>query len=98
MPWARDLASPPKPGRLLALSLPFDVVGSGSFSTPFLPGAAAIVTTAGRTLGPVAILPAGGFGPGPEVFVAVGGPLDPATFLGTGPASIGTLDTFDRIR
>jgi hypothetical protein len=88
----------PKPGRLLALSLPFDVVNAGSFSTPFLPGAATVVTTSGRTLGPVAIVPAGGFGPGPEVFVAVGGSLDPGTFLGSGPASVGSLDTFDRIR
>lgn len=86
----------PKPGRLLALSLPFDVVGTPGFTTHFLPGTTALVTTAGRTLGPVAIVP--GEGLGPEVFVAVGGPLDPATFLGTGPASIGSLDTFDRIR
>ena len=88
----------PQPGRLLALSLPFDVVGTGAFPTPFLPGAATVVTTAGRTLGPVAIVPGAGFGPGPEVFVAVGGAMDPATFLGAGPASIGSLDTFDRVR
>jgi hypothetical protein len=85
-----------KPGRLLALSLPFNVVGSPTFTSSFLPGASALVTTSGRTLGPVVILP--GDRPGPEVFVAVGGPLDPATFVGTGPASIGTLETFDRIR
>lgn len=86
----------PRPGRLYALSLPADVVGDAGFSSGFVAGTSNVLTTSGRTLGPLvvaAIRPGG-----PEVFVAVAGSLDPATFLGNGPASIGTLTTFGRIR
>jgi len=86
----------PKPGRLLALSLPADLVNGAGITGAYLPGTSAIVTTPGRTLGGLVV---GAFHPdGPEVFVAVSGTLSPTTFLGSGPASLGTLRTFGRIR
>lgn len=86
----------PKPGRLLALSLPSDLVTGPGFANDFLPGTANLVTTSGRVLGPCAI--AALHPDGPEVFVLVSGSLSPTTFLGTGPASLATLSTFGRIR
>jgi hypothetical protein len=85
-----------KPGRLLALSLPADLVDGEAISGAFVPGTTAVATTPGRTLGGLVV---GAFHEdGPEVFVAVSGTLSPTTFLGTGPASLGTLRTFGRIR
>ena len=85
-----------KPGRLLALSLPSDLVDGEAISGAFVPGTTAVATTPGRTLGGLVV---GAFHEdGPEVFVAVSGTLSPTTFLGTGPASLGTLRTFGRIR
>ena len=86
----------PTPGRLYVLSLPEDVVGSLFFQTTFVPGTVRLVTQTGATLGPVVILPST-YG-NPEVFTAVSGTLDPTTFLGTGPAFVGTLTTFGSIR
>jgi hypothetical protein len=86
----------PRPGRVYALSLPPDLVSDPEFSRTFVAGTSNVVTTSGRTLGPVVIVP--GADAGPEVFVTVGGALDMATFLGTGPASLGSLETFGRIR
>ena len=86
----------PKPGRLLALSLPEDLVASSSFGNTFVPGTANLVTSPGRTLGSLVLLPGGG--PFPDVFVAVGGLIDLSTFLGAGPASLGTLTTFGAVR
>ena len=86
----------PKPGRLYALSLPVDVIGTPQFPRTFLPGTANLVTASGRTLGPVVIAP--GAWSSPEVYVAVSGSLDGTTFLGTSPASLGSLDTHGRIR
>jgi hypothetical protein len=85
----------PKPGRLLALSLPFDVVSQPLFAREFLPGTASLATAPGRTLGPIVLAPGSG---GAEVWVTVSGAVDPATFLGTGPASLGSLDTHGAIR
>lgn len=86
----------PKPGRLLALSLPNDLVSLPAFGPAFVPGTSNVVTTSGRTLGPVVV--AAVSESGPEVFVAVGGSLSTTTFFGDGPASVGTLQTFGRIR
>ena len=33
----------------------------------------------------------------PDVYLAVNSPIDPTTFLATGPASLGTLQTFGMI-
>lgn len=85
-----------KPGRLLALSLPADLVDGAGITGAYVPGTTAVATTPGRTLGSLVV---GAFHEdGPEVFVAVSGTLSSSTFLGTGPASIGTLKTFGRIR
>jgi hypothetical protein len=86
----------PKPGRLLALSLPPDLVGSPFFPVSFVPGTTSLVSTPGRTLGSIAI--AAGGGTGPEIWVAVGGAIDLSTYLGAGPASLGSLATFGRVR
>jgi hypothetical protein len=85
----------PTPGRLLALSLPKDLVASSAFGQEFVPGTANLVTQPGRTLGALALGPPGAT---PEVYVAVGGAIDGTTFLGAGPASIGTLATFGAVR
>jgi hypothetical protein len=86
----------PKPGRLYVLSLPDDVVGTLFAQPAFVPGTVELVTQPGATLGPVVIRPSG-YGK-PEVFTAVSGTLDPTTFVGTGPAHVGTLTTYGVIR
>ena len=86
----------PKPGRLLALSLPDDLISGSQFGPKFVAGTTNLVTSPGRTLGALVIAPH--LGNGPDVYVAVGGTLDSSTFLGSGPASIGTLTTFGLIR
>jgi hypothetical protein len=86
----------PKPGRVFALSLPADLTTGSGFTNAFVPGTTNMVTAPGRALGPCLIAPV--TPDGPEVFVLVSGTLSPATFLGTGPASVGTLTTFGRIR
>jgi hypothetical protein len=85
----------PRPGKLYALSLPGDLVDAPGFGIVRVPGTANLVTTPGRTLGALVLGPPGA---GADVYVAVGGTLDLATFLGSGPASIGTLSTFGLIR
>jgi hypothetical protein len=86
----------PKPGRLLLLNLPADVVAMAGFSATFVPGATEYAVTPGRALGALVLVPnAGGR---PDVYVNVSGPIDPSTFVGTGPASLGTLQTFGLIR
>lgn len=86
----------PKPGRLLALSLPQNLVTNPLFTPTYVPGTTTVLTTPGRTLGPLVV---GAFHPeGPEVFVAVSGGVSLTTGLGTSPASLGTLHTFGRIR
>jgi hypothetical protein len=89
-------AGGPAPGRLFALSLPEDVVASFLFPRVFLPGTSTYASAPGRSLGPVVL--ASGAGGGAEVWVTVGGALDPATFLGAGPASLGSLRTFGAVR
>ena len=86
----------PLPGRLYLLGLPPDVVSGAGFGASFTPGATEYASVPGRTLGALALVP----NPGdrPDVYVLVGGPLDPLTFLGTGPASLGSLRTFGLIR
>ena len=86
----------PKPGRLYVISLPDDIVGSPFFQATFVAGTTQLVTAPGATLGPIVILPST-YG-NPEVFTAVSGTLDPTTFVGTGPAHVGTLTTFGVIR
>ncbi|MCC7138425.1 MAG: hypothetical protein IT460_08385 [Planctomycetes bacterium] len=86
----------PQPGKVYAYALPSDLVADPAFALTFVPGTATALTTAGRTLGPLVV---GASHPdGPEVFVLVAGPLSTSTYLGTGPASLGTLSTFGRIR
>lgn len=85
----------PTPGRLFALSLPADMVG-GPLQPPVpVSGTTQLVTAPGRTLGPLVVSPGAA---GPEVWVAVGGAIDLGTFLGAGPASLGSLDTHGAIR
>jgi hypothetical protein len=86
----------PLPGRLFALSLPGDLVASSDFGREFVPGTASVVTVPGRTLGPLVLAPS--YVGAPEVYVAVSGEIDLGTFLGTTPASLGTLTTFGAIR
>ena len=85
----------PAPGRVFLLNLPEDVVADSTFTAAFTPGSTEFATTPGRTVGEVVAIPSGGTGP--DVFVNVGGTLD-ASFLGSGPASLGALDTGGQIR
>lgn len=86
----------PTPGRLFALSLPADLVAQSGFGRDFVPGTANLVTQPGRTLGPVVI--AATTSSSPEVYVSVSGSIDTSTFLGSSPASVGTLSTWGKIR
>lgn len=86
----------PQPGKVYAYSLPPDLVADPAFAQTFVPGTATAVTTSGRTLGPLVVGKL--HADGPEVFVAVAGPISTTTWLGTGPASVGTLSTWGRIR
>lgn len=79
------------PGQLALLTLPDDVVTGGAFGPNFVPGSTLFATVPGRTLGALWVRP--GAGVRPDVYVLVGGTLDPATFTGSGPASVGTLTT-----
>lgn len=84
------------PGQLFLLNLPDDMV-SGSIDEPsFVPGQTRFATTPGRTLGGLVVMDSN-MGSRPAVYVNVGGPLDPNTFLGTAPASLGTLETSELI-
>jgi hypothetical protein len=85
----------PVPGQLMLLNLPPDVVSGSGFGVSFVPGSAQYGSVAGRTLGSLVLRNGGGWRP--DVFVVVGGSLDLATFLGSGPASLGTLQTFGLI-
>ena len=86
----------PNPGQLVLLALPDDVVTGSGFGVGFVPGSTRYATEPGRTLG--SLLVRGPGEPGPDVTVLVGGTLDLTTFLGTGPASLGTLHTFGLVR
>jgi hypothetical protein len=86
----------PAPGRLFALSLPVDIVESRQFPRVFVPGTSTYASAPGRTLGPVVLVP--GTGGGAEVWVTVGGAVDPSSFLGLGPASLGSLHTFGAVK
>ena len=82
-------------GRIVAKGTPDEVRSSNdAFVRQFVPGTTNVVTTSGRTLGPVVFHSFNSSGP--DVFVAVSGGLDGTTFLGTSPASVGTLETFGR--
>lgn len=85
----------PKPGHLYLLGLPEDVVTGAEFGADFVPGWSLYGTVSGRALGALTLVP--NSGSRPDVYVAVSSPLDPATFLSTGPASLGTLQTFGMI-
>ncbi len=86
----------PKPGLLRVLALPPDVVTGSGFGPTFVPGTAVYGSTTGRTLGGLVLRPdASGR---PDVFVLVGGSIDLSTYLGSGPAAIGTLTTYGLIR
>jgi hypothetical protein len=82
----------PNPGQLVLLALPDDVVTGSGFGANFVPGSARYAAEAGRTLG--SLLVRGPGESGPDIAVLVGGAIDLTTFLGTGPASLGTLQTF----
>jgi hypothetical protein len=82
----------PVPGQLALLNLPPDVVTGSGFGVSFVPGSARYGSVSGRTLGSLVLR--AGVGGRPDVFVLVGGAMDLATFLGSGPASLGTLQTF----
>jgi hypothetical protein len=86
----------PEPGRLFLLDLPPDVVTGAGFGVNFVPGSTEHATVAGRTLGALVLVP--NAGERPDVLVNVSGPFDTTTFVGTGPASLGTLRTYGRIR
>ena len=83
----------PLPGKLFLLNLPPNVVTGSGFGTNFVPGSTEFASVSGRTTGQIVLAPGG---PGPDVYVNVGGTLD-ANFLGSSPASLGTLDTFGLI-
>jgi len=86
----------PIPGQLFLLTLPDDVVSGAGFGASFTPGSTLFGSTPGRTLSEFVLVPrAGG---GPDVYVNMGGSLDGTTFVGTGPASVGTLETGGLIR
>ena len=86
----------PVPGRLYLLGLPEDLVTGSGFGVDFVPGATLYGTTPGRTLGALALLP--NAGSRPDVYVAVSSPIDTASYLATGPGSLGTLQTFGMFR
>ncbi len=89
-------AFPPKPGRIYAIALPDDVVATSGFGVTLVHGTSNLVSTSGRTLGPVALVASGGGGP--ELYVTVSGTVDLATGFGTSGASLGSLQTFGAIR
>lgn len=86
----------PQPGLLSILALPQDVVSGSGFGPAFLPGTGTYATVPGRTLGRVVLRP-DTLGR-PDVFVLVGGAIDPFTYLGSGPASVGALTTYGLLR
>jgi hypothetical protein len=86
----------PTPGRLYAIRLPTDVPGNPAFPREFVAGTTQVFSTSGRTLGPVLVAP-NALG-GSQVYLAVSGTLSTTTFLGTGPASVGSLETYGVIR
>ncbi|MFM8979514.1 MAG: hypothetical protein ACKOSS_03515, partial [Planctomycetia bacterium] len=85
-----------QPGLLSILALPEDVVTGAGFGPAFLPGTSTYATVPGRTLGRVVLRPDSTGRP--DVFVLVGGAIDPFTYLGSGPASVGALTTFGLVR
>lgn len=86
----------PLPGKVYLLNLPEDLVTGAEFGVDFLPGATLYGTVSGRTLGTLALLP--NDGGRPDVYLAVNSPIDTTTWYATGPASLGTLQTFGLIR
>jgi len=89
-------AFPAKPGRIYAISLPSDVVAASAFGVELVAGTRNLVSTSGRTLGPVVLVASEGGGP--EMYVTVSGTLDLATGFGSSAASLGSLQTFGAIR
>ena len=89
-------AFPAKPGRIYAISLPPDVVATSGFGQVLVHGTSNLVSTSGRTLGPVVLVTSPGGGP--ELYVTVSGTVDLATGLGSSDASLGSLQTFGAIR
>ncbi len=83
------------PGQLFLLALPANLVTGSGFGTQFTPGSTRFASVPGRTLGSVVLVP--NDGDRPDVFVGVSGTLD-ENFLGTGPASLGSLQTHGLIR
>jgi len=88
-------AVPPQPGRLFLLSLPADVVSGSGFGANFVPGSSEFGAAPGHTLGHIVLVP--NAGDRPDIYVNVSGSLD-ANFLGNGPASLGSLQTFGLVR
>jgi len=88
-------AVPQAPGKLFLLNLPADVVTGAGFGTNFVPGSTEFGAAPGRTLGNLVLVP--GDGSAPDVYVNVSGTLD-ENFLGSGGASLGSLQTFGLIR
>lgn len=84
-----------RPGRLLLLALPADLVGNPAFGASFQPGVTEFASVLGRTMGPLVVHAHGTHAP--EIYVAVGGAIGD-NGLGAGPASIGTLQTFGLVR
>ena len=84
-----------QPGRLLLLSLPFDLVSDSGFVASFTPGVTSFDAPDQRSLGQVALWPNNT--EAPTCYVNVGGRLG-TTGLGEGPASVGALDTGELIR
>lgn len=89
-------AFPAKPGRIYAISLPADVVATSGFGQVLVHGTSNLVSTSGRTLGPLVLVPSPGGGP--EMYVTVSGTVDLATGFGSSGASLGSLQTFGAIR
>ncbi len=79
----------PEPGRLYLLPLPSNVVTGSAFGANFIPGATLHATTAGRTLG--AVVAGEGVSDRPDLYVNVSGSIDPTSYGGTSPASVGAL-------
>lgn len=86
----------PQPGVLSVLALPDDMVSAAGTGATFLPGTSTYATVPGRTLGRLLLRP--GVAGLPDVFVLVGGAIDPLTYLGSGPASVGALTTYGLLR
>lgn len=79
-----------RPGRLLLLSLPTDLVRDATIGSDFVPGISEFATVTGRTMGGLVLRP--NRADQPDVYVNLSGPVN-VDGSAAGPASVGSLTT-----